>query len=390
MADRIVTSEDDFSHSKRIPLSVLEKKLERDTRLIKKALDILSVEDPESTHTEAGAISALLNHWLVNRELGYYINGQHGDDFTALTVIPVNGDYGRGLAAMDSWITIDKEELVGLLRSRNINVPDNLANAKTDRTPNINWDYWLALDLWPLDAACKLISGDNPNEPTRSEDIENPDINNRPTWVNLYHHAVSAMKVGNLSEVNGEMTPSAFIAWAAQKGCSVPPEVVAMADQQVAKTADRAGSEKRTAPAASKKARTVEDEGDNVFKNMDRLTWNDILITFIEPESVRIKARGKSETFTYDAMGFKNRNLVNAKPNKVWDTLRTLAIVTNTDKTLTDALPPQTDFKRRVSRLRDALKHFFGIKDNPISYVGTAYKPVFTLTAEEDVHQGRP
>jgi hypothetical protein len=98
--------------------------------------------------------------------------------------------------------------------------------------------------------------------------------------------------------------------------------------------------------------------------------------------------RGESKTFTYEAMGFKNRNLVNAKPNKVWDTLRVLAIVTNTDKTLMDALPPQTDFKRRVSRLRDALKNFFGIKGNPISYVGTAYKPVFTLTAEEDVIRG--
>jgi hypothetical protein len=102
----------DLSHSKFIPLSVLHRALDRDKYLIEIALHILSVEDPESTHTEAGAVSELLNHWLVNRELGYYINGQRGDDFTALTVIPVNGDYGRGLAALETWITIDKEELV--------------------------------------------------------------------------------------------------------------------------------------------------------------------------------------------------------------------------------------------------------------------------------------
>jgi hypothetical protein len=79
----------DLSHSKFIPLSVLDRALERDQYLIEKALHILSVEDPESTHTEAGAVLELLNHWLVNRELGYYINGQRGDAFTALTVIPV-------------------------------------------------------------------------------------------------------------------------------------------------------------------------------------------------------------------------------------------------------------------------------------------------------------
>jgi hypothetical protein len=52
------------------------------------------------------------------------------------------------------------------------------------RPQDVNWDYWGALDLWPLDAACKLISGDNPNAPTRRGHIENPDIDKGPEWVN--------------------------------------------------------------------------------------------------------------------------------------------------------------------------------------------------------------
>jgi hypothetical protein len=90
------------------------------------------------------------------------------------------------------------------------------------RPQDVNWDYWGALDLWPLDAACKLISGDNPNAPTRRGDIENPDIDKGPEWVNVYHQAVSAMKAGNLSVVNGEVTSAEFIAWAQGKGKTLP------------------------------------------------------------------------------------------------------------------------------------------------------------------------
>jgi hypothetical protein len=315
MADRIVTPEHNFSHSTRIPLPVLEKKLERDTRLITKALHILSVEDPESTHTEAGSVSGLLNHWLVNRELGYYINGQRGDDFTALTVIPVNGDYGKGLAAMEAWITIDKQELVELLRSRSFIVPDNLLNPKADRTPNwgkwrlipkltpsqcaaldgfkgfmesqefkdrldlvqanlygalkskngkvelrlfaawvrevqgtgwdspaellaigdqrpqnVNWYYWGTLDLWPLDAACKLICGDDPNEQTREGDIENPDPSTRRAWVNLFHKAQASILAEKLRAQAGCVYQAEFILWARGKGAQIPPQLIAMTD----------------------------------------------------------------------------------------------------------------------------------------------------------------
>lgn len=125
--------------------------------------------------------------------------------------------------------------------------------------------------------------------------------------------------------------------------------------------------------------------GDNAFKNMVGLSWGEITMTFIEPEAVRIRAGGESRTFTYEVMGFKNHQSRMAKPNLVWDTLRTIAIVINTDKNLTDALPPQTDFKRRVSRLRVALQEFFGIEDDPIPYDAGGYRPAFSLTVEDHV-----
>jgi hypothetical protein len=240
MADHIVTPKD-FSHSKRIPLSVLVRALERDKHLVEKALHILSVEDPESTHTEAGAVSDLLNHWLVNRELGYYINGQRGDDFTALTVVPVNGDYGKGLAAMDAWITIDKQELVELLRSRGFIVPDNLLNPKADRTPN--WDKWRwmpKLTPWQCAALWANIDPHKLCYDGFKGFMESQEFKDRLDMVraNLYRA---------LKAKNGKVDLCLFTAWVGElrEGWDAPAELLAMADEEVAIKADRAPSEQR-------------------------------------------------------------------------------------------------------------------------------------------------
>ena len=67
--------------------------------------------------------------------------------------------------------------------------PAELFAIGDQRSQNVNWNHWGALDLWPLDAACKLISGYNPNEPTRPGDIENPDIEwvQIPIFITCFH-----------------------------------------------------------------------------------------------------------------------------------------------------------------------------------------------------------
>lgn len=103
--------------------------------------------------------------------------------------------------------------------------PQELLAIGHQRPQNVNWDYWKALDLWPLDTACKLICGYDPSEPTRREDIENRDINNRLTWVNAYHQAVSAIKAGNLNVFDGEVTPAEFLAWVQGKDIPISGEL---------------------------------------------------------------------------------------------------------------------------------------------------------------------
>jgi len=122
----------------------------------------------------------------------------------------------------------------------------------------------------------------------------------------------------------------------------------------------------------------------NIFKTMDGLKWSEVVMTFITPEEVRIKARERNKTLTYAEMGFKNKQSRMAKPNLCWTALQGLAIITSTDKTLMGILPRKTDIKRLVSRLRKGLQEFFGIKDDPILYDAN-YKPSFTLVMEEHV-----
>ena len=112
-----------YQHSDKLPLSLVVEELEKDAEFPDKALQILFVEDSGSTHTTWTAVSALISHWLTNRDLNCYINGKLVDDVTDLTVLPVDEDYGAGIKALDNWMTIRKDELAALLEHRNLAVP---------------------------------------------------------------------------------------------------------------------------------------------------------------------------------------------------------------------------------------------------------------------------
>ena len=112
-----------YQHSDKLPLSLVVEELEKDAEFTDKALQILSVEDRGSTHTRWTAVSALISHWLTNRDLNCYINGKLVDDVTDLTVLPVNGDCGAGIKALENWMTIRIDELAALLKHKNLPVP---------------------------------------------------------------------------------------------------------------------------------------------------------------------------------------------------------------------------------------------------------------------------
>jgi hypothetical protein len=117
---------------------------------------------------------------------------------------------------------------------------------------------------------------------------------------------------------------------------------------------------------------------------MEGLTWLEISIAFHEPEAVRVKARGKAATFTYDAMGFKHRKSREAKPNQCWSLFRGLAMVSTSDKTWSEVCCT-SNLKRGMARLRDHLQLFFRIHADPIVFKKGGYQPAFILTIEDHV-----
>lgn len=113
-----------------------------------------------------------------------------------------------------------------------------------------NWNYWLGLSLWPLDAACRLVCGADPNNADLSA-LNLPDPANRPDWVNLFHQACAddddAVKVTPAQGNARGVKPGPFIAWARTKGHGLDPRFdVLLADAPAAKAeAPRKGLTKK-------------------------------------------------------------------------------------------------------------------------------------------------
>jgi hypothetical protein len=126
--------------------------------------------------------------------------------------------------------------------------PAELLVIADEWSQKIGWSHWKELDLWPLAAACKLICGDNPNEPPRPGEIENPDPSTRPVWVNLFHKASAAIMAGKLKDQAGCVYPAEFIVWA--RGKDIPTSdrcrMLAMADQDTGIKGKRAHNKRET------------------------------------------------------------------------------------------------------------------------------------------------
>ncbi|MCA1604760.1 MAG: hypothetical protein LC775_04630, partial [Acidobacteria bacterium] len=177
-------------------------------------------------------------------------------------------------------------KFAGWVREFEWDAPPELLGLGDQRPQDIDWNYWTTLDLWRIDVACKLVCGVNPNEPTRRDDIENPDTLTRPAWVNLFHKAQAAVMSGKLRVQAGCVYPAELVVWAQGKGIQIPGGL-----GRLNLTTDQPSVE-----AGSSPRRAHNEERDTaIFRTMTELKWSEVSITFIEPEAVRIKAREKAK-----------------------------------------------------------------------------------------------
>jgi hypothetical protein len=106
--------------------------LEDDSEFVSQALRELAFIDRVSTYSPASAVSGLINHWLVERDLKCYSRGQTVDDITDLTVYEINGSFDLSMSALEDSLKIDRDEFLQLLSERGFLVPTSLAAIATD------------------------------------------------------------------------------------------------------------------------------------------------------------------------------------------------------------------------------------------------------------------
>ncbi|MGU7816425.1 hypothetical protein [Burkholderia sp. AW49-1] len=133
----------------RFTLYWLNTKLDEDASFAEQALAVLTRTNERrpkvlrETITKASAASALVNEWLVNRDLPCYRRGRAIDDFAAETVEPEATDLSEAMEILEDSIELHRDDVVSLLRREGIAVPSYLLcearhvpGAPTERQPD--------------------------------------------------------------------------------------------------------------------------------------------------------------------------------------------------------------------------------------------------------------
>ena len=121
-----------------------------------------------------------------------------------------------------------------------------------------------------------------------------------------------------------------------------------------------------------------------VFPSAPDLRWEEVSMTLVSDEVIKVRARKQLSEYRFDQIGFKNEK--NGKPNILWWFLRALAQKggelswDNAGRYGTQL--NQNQVQSNVKRLRKSLREFMAIKDDPFyPYKKVkAYQTRFTLT----------
>ncbi|MCF6150414.1 MAG: hypothetical protein E3K37_17400 [Candidatus Kuenenia sp.] len=110
--------------------------------------------------------------------------------------------------------------------------------------------------------------------------------------------------------------------------------------------------------------------------------WQDIEIVFINNHTINIKVNRKfAGKKNYSEVGFKDERT--NKPIKAWDILIGLCGTNGILRGFSHAQKPKIE--KTISGLRDKLRQYFGINDDPIPYIKKeGYKTVFKISNHED------
>jgi hypothetical protein len=121
-------------------------------------------------------------------------------------------------------------------------------------------------------------------------------------------------------------------------------------------------------PAFESEEPTKESSEETVvrFPTPEGAAWGqDIEMTFIDDEIIKIKVRDISRVYNFAELGFKNRR--NGRPNRIWDVFRELADNGGWLSITRNSLPRGTSksLNTALSSLRRLLNAFMGLEGDP-------------------------
>ncbi|RJQ74156.1 MAG: hypothetical protein C4519_17170 [Desulfobacteraceae bacterium] len=127
---------------------------------------------------------------------------------------------------------------------------------------------------------------------------------------------------------------------------------------------------------------TAEQTPKSIFPSPPDLRWEEVVISFVSNDSIRIQARGKSERFTFAEIGFKDGRKGDL-PDSIWKFFRD-GLAANGGEIHWKTKLDSTDkgkLKAIISKLRARLKSITGLKEDPFfPYRRThGYNTKFTL-----------
>jgi len=104
------------------------------------------------------------------------------------------------------------------------------------------------------------------------------------------------------------------------------------------------------------------------FSTPPNTTWKMVKIKFVSEDSVRVSVKSVHGRYTFAEMGFKDNRKYNS-PNTQWEVLRWLAKI---NREFSWQEETAIYGRKRFSRLRERLRAFFGIEDDPFFPYGTS------------------
>ncbi|GEM_PF-3167126 len=117
-----------------------------------------------------------------------------------------------------------------------------------------------------------------------------------------------------------------------------------------------------------------------LFPTPTEATWREVFLQFKDPYTVFIRVGGTSRTYTYAEMGMADGRT--PRPNEQWELLRRCAF--GRGELTWDGVSPSRHDQKRLERLNQGLRSFFGIEPKPFKYIRKlkGWKAQFTTEHE--------